>query len=57
MPLRCRRDAWKPFSEILDFEVISCDYSDELYNLECVGNKDVLALLKNYHQRLMLQYT
>tara|TARA_B100002019_G_scaffold72534_1_gene62635 strand:- start:5305 stop:6264 length:960 start_codon:yes stop_codon:yes gene_type:complete len=44
MPLRCRRDAWKPFSEILDFEVISCDYSDELYNLECVGNKDVLAL-------------
>ena len=44
MTLRCRRDAWKPFSEILDFEVISCDYSDELYNLECVGNKDVLAL-------------
>lgn len=44
MPLKCRRDAWKPFSEILDFEVISCDYSDDLYNLECVGNKDVLAL-------------
>jgi glycine amidinotransferase len=44
MPLKCRRDAWKPFSEILDFEVISCDYSDELYNLECIGNKDMLAL-------------
>lgn len=44
MPLKCRKNAWKPFSEILDFEVISCDYSDDLYNLECVGNKDVLAL-------------
>ena len=33
MPLKCRSDAWKPFSEILDFEVIPCDYSDDLYNL------------------------
>lgn len=44
MPLRCREDAWKPFSEILDFEVIPCNYSDDLYNLNCVGDKDTLAL-------------
>ena len=44
MPLKCRRDAWKPFADILDFEVIPCDYSDNLYNEECVGNKDILAL-------------
>ena len=44
MPLRCRADAWKPFSEILDFEVISCNYCDDLYNLNCVGDKDTLAL-------------
>ena len=44
MPLRCRADAWKPFSEILDFELISCNYCDDLYNLNCVGDKDTLAL-------------
>lgn len=44
MPLKCRSDAWKPFDDIFDFEVIPCKYSDNLYNLECVGNKDILAL-------------
>ena len=44
MPLKCRSDAWKPFSDILDFEVIPCDYSDDLYNLNCVCDKDILAL-------------
>jgi glycine amidinotransferase len=44
MPLRCRSDAWKPFTDIFDFEVIHCEYSDDLYNSECIGNKDILAL-------------
>ena len=35
MPLRCRADAWKPFSEILDFEVTLTVF-DDLYNLNCV---------------------
>lgn len=44
MPLKCRADAWKSFPEGLDFEVIPCDYSDDLYNINCVGDKDTLAL-------------
>jgi len=44
MPLKCRDDAWKSFVDIFDFDVVSCKYSDDLYNLKCVGDKDTLAL-------------
>ena len=44
MPLKCRNNAWESLSELLDFKVIPCDYSDNLYNLNCVGDKDTLAL-------------
>lgn len=45
MPLRCRKDAWKPLANLLnDFTVIPCDTTDQLYNKDCVGNKDILAL-------------
>lgn len=45
MPLMCRKDAWKPLANLLEnFKVIPCDYHDNLYNEDCIGNKDVLAL-------------
>jgi len=45
MPLRCRRDAWKPLSKLLDnLIVISCEYKNELYNENCINDKDILAL-------------
>lgn len=45
MPLRCRKDAWKPLANLLnDFAVIPCDTTDQLYNKDCIGNKDILAL-------------
>lgn len=45
MPLRCRKDAWKPLANLLnDFSVIPCNTTDQLYNKDCVGNKDILAL-------------
>jgi glycine amidinotransferase len=45
MPLKCRQKAWQPLKyHFDDLEVITCDYDDELYNENCVGNKDILAL-------------
>jgi N-dimethylarginine dimethylaminohydrolase len=45
MPLRCRKDAWKPMAKIFNnLDVVSCNYQDELYNEKCIGNKEVLAL-------------
>ena len=45
MPLRCRKDAWKPLLHHLDTTIIvPCKYQDELYNENCVGDKDTLAL-------------
>jgi len=45
MPLRCRKDAWKPLIDLLDMPtIIPCIHQDDLYNENCVGDKDVLAL-------------
>jgi glycine amidinotransferase len=45
MPLRCRKDAWKPLiSHLSNTLIVPCKYQDELYAESCVGNKDTLAL-------------
>jgi len=45
MPLRCRKDAWKPLINHLgDTLIVPCKHQDELYDEGCVGNKDTLAL-------------
>jgi len=45
MPIRQRKNEWKAFSHHLKDPIdLSSDMPDSLYNLECVGNKDVLAL-------------
>ena len=45
MPLRCRKDAWKPLiSHLGNTLVVPCKHQDELYNESCVGDKDTLAL-------------
>ena len=45
MPLRCRKDAWKPLIDLLDTTtIIPCIHQDDLYNENCVGDKDTLAL-------------
>lgn len=45
MPLRCRRDAWMPLTDILsDVTVIPCSYQKDLYNKNCIGDKNTLAL-------------
>ena len=45
MPLRCRKDAWKPLINHLgNTLIVPCRYQDELYDEGCVGNKDTLAL-------------
>ena len=45
MPLKCRKDAWKPLIGYMDTTLIaSCKHQTELYNQSCVGDKDTLAL-------------
>ena len=45
MPLRCRKDSWRALIDLLDTTIIvPCKHQDALYNEECVGNKDILAL-------------
>ena len=45
MPLRCRKDAWKPLINHLgNTLIVPCKHQDELYNESCVGDKDTLAL-------------
>jgi len=45
MPLKCRKNAWEPLINLFDnLDIINCDYQDNLYNEECLGNKDILAL-------------
>ena len=45
MPLRCRKDAWKPLiSHLGNTLIVPCSHQDELYDENCVGNKDILAL-------------
>lgn len=45
MPLECRKDAWRPLIDLLDTTIIvPCKHQDDLYNENCVGDKDTLAL-------------
>jgi glycine amidinotransferase len=45
MPLRCRKDAWKPLISHLDIAlIVSCNHQDELYDESCVGKKDTPTL-------------
>ena len=45
MPLRCRKDAWKPLISHLDTTlIVPCNHQDKLYDESCVGDKDTLAL-------------
>lgn len=45
MPIKCRQEEHKAFSNRLDnVEVLECYSHNDLYNLDCVGNSEVLAL-------------
>jgi N-dimethylarginine dimethylaminohydrolase len=45
MPIKARYNEWKSFEKYLSNLVsIDCSYNDKLYNLDCLGNKDTLAL-------------
>jgi glycine amidinotransferase len=45
MPLECRKNAWKSIIDRLDTTIIvPCKHQKELYNENCVGDKDTLAL-------------
>ena len=45
MPLKCRKNAWKPLIDHLDTTlIVPCKHQDQLYNENCVGSKDTLAL-------------
>ena len=45
MPIRARSDEWKAFGHHLHNPIdLSSSMPDTLYNLDCIGNKDILAL-------------
>lgn len=45
MPLECRKDAWRPLIDLLGTTIIvPCKHQEGLYNENCVGDKDTLAL-------------
>jgi N-dimethylarginine dimethylaminohydrolase len=48
MPIRARHNEWKSFEKYLANPVyIDCSYNENLYNLNCLGNKDILALTEH----------
>lgn len=45
MPLQCRKRAWRPLASCFDtLDVVECQHSEHLYNVDCLGDPDVLAL-------------
>lgn len=45
MPLRSRLGNWRSFKQhFTNIKEIPCAYFDDLYNLNCIGNSDILAL-------------
>ena len=45
MPIEARCNEWKSFEKYLNNPLsIECSYNDKLYNLDCLGDKDTLAL-------------
>ena len=48
MPIRARQGEWKAFKQHLaDPKEFSCHYESKLYNTDCIGNKEVLALTES----------
>ena len=48
MPIKARHDEWKSFEDYLTNPIsIDCTYDDELYDLNCLGDKDILALTEH----------
>jgi len=48
MPIRARKNEWRAFSESLNNIVHNTvNQKDEYYNLNCIGNKDILALYES----------
>ena len=50
MPIRSRYQEWESFKHSLDGTIVetSFPYGDDLYNLDCIMNPDVLALTEKY---------
>jgi N-dimethylarginine dimethylaminohydrolase len=49
MPIRARSNEWKAFEHHLHNPIdLSSTTPDPLYNLDCIGNKDILALNETY---------
>jgi glycine amidinotransferase len=45
MPIRARKGEWRAFEKHLnDPRNVRCYYESKLYNTDCIGNKDILAL-------------
>jgi N-dimethylarginine dimethylaminohydrolase len=45
MPIKARHNEWKSFEKYLKNPVsVECYYDENLYNLDCLGDKDTLAL-------------
>jgi len=45
MPIRARKHEWKAFEHHLKSPVqVPCYHESKLYNTDCIGNKDILAL-------------
>jgi N-dimethylarginine dimethylaminohydrolase len=45
MPIKSRKNEWMSFKKHLkDVISIECSYHENLYNLNCIGNKDILSL-------------
>jgi N-dimethylarginine dimethylaminohydrolase len=48
MPLRSRKNNWKSYAHhLINLIDISCSGEDELYNENCLNNKDILALTES----------
>ncbi len=43
-PLRSRIGNWRSFSHHVNAAEVPCSYHDDLYNMDCIGNPDILAL-------------
>jgi N-dimethylarginine dimethylaminohydrolase len=48
MPIQARHNEWKSFEKYLNKPIsVDCSYDDRLYNLDCLGDKDTLALTEH----------
>lgn len=49
MPVRARRHEWQAFAQHLENTTdLSMEFGDSLYNTNCIGDADTLALCENY---------